>query len=308
MPKARTWRKLGHVFVATGERTWMTSHASNPTAELLAADTVRVYFSARDPEQRSSIGFVDVALGDAPRVLQLGSEPIASPGPPGHFDESGLSIGAFVREPTGAARIYYLGWNLGQLSPWRNSIGALVRAPGSEAFVRFSPGPLLDRSVSNPYSLSYPWVLHDGSRWRMWYGSNLTTGPDREDITHTIKYAESDDGFDWRLADALCLPLDLQGDETSITRPSVIADGATWRMWYSIFHRDRHYSIGYAESGDGRSWQRRDDEAGIGLSASGWDSEMLCYPCVFESAGRLYMLYCGNGYGRTGFGLAVADD
>jgi hypothetical protein len=36
---------------------------------------------------------------------------------------------------------------------------------------------------------------------------------------------------------------------------------------------------------------------------------MVAYPCVFRHAGRLYMLYNGNDYERTGVGLAVlADD
>ena len=39
-------------------------------------------------------------------------------------------------------------------------------------------------------------------------------------------------------------------------------------------------------------------------SASGWDSEMVNYPNVFTVDGEVYMLYQGNGMGRTGFGLA----
>jgi hypothetical protein len=33
----------------------------------------------------------------------------------------------------------------------------------------------------------------------------------------------------------------------------------------------------------------------------------VCYPCVFEHRGSKYMLYNGNGYGRTGFGIAVLE-
>ncbi len=32
---------------------------------------------------------------------------------------------------------------------------------------------------------------------------------------------------------------------------------------------------------------------------------MVAYPHVFEHRGARWMLYCGNGFGRTGFGLAV---
>ena len=45
----------------------------------------------------------------------------------------------------------------------------------------------------------------------------------------------------------------------------------------------------------------------IDVSTSGWDSEMVCYPHVFVHEGRKVMLYCGNGYGRSGFGMAVME-
>ena len=74
-----------------------------------------------------------------------------------------------------------------------------------------------------------------------------------------------------------------------------------------IQKRGAHYSLGYAESLDGIQWKRLDSEVGIGTSPSGWDSEMIEYPFVFDHAGGRYMLYNGNGYGKTGFGLAVLE-
>ena len=37
----------------------------------------------------------------------------------------------------------------------------------------------------------------------------------------------------------------------------------------------------------------------------GWDSDSVCYSCVFRWKDAIYMLYCGNHYGRDGLGLAV---
>ena len=65
------------------------------------------------------------------------------------------------------------------------------------------------------------------------------------------------------------------------------------------------YRIRYAESPDGIHWTRRPDGPTLALSSEGWDSEMVCYPFVFDHGGRRYMLYNGNGYGKTGFGIAV---
>ena len=82
-------------------------------------------------------------------------------------------------------------------------------------------------------------------------------------------------------------------------------------MWFcSRATRDiATYRIRYAKSRDGVTWERKPVEfVGLDVSSSGWDSEMVCYPHVFDHKGKRYMLYNGNGYGRTGFGLAVLEE
>jgi hypothetical protein len=48
-----------------------------------------------------------------------------------------------------------------------------------------------------------------------------------------------------------------------------------------------------------------DDEVSLEPSKKGWDAEMVEYPYVFDHQGTRYMLYNGNGYGKSGIGLAV---
>ena len=43
-------------------------------------------------------------------------------------------------------------------------------------------------------------------------------------------------------------------------------------------------------------------------SADGWDSTMTAYPAVVSAAGRMYLFYNGNDFGRAGFGYAVRTD
>ena len=43
-------------------------------------------------------------------------------------------------------------------------------------------------------------------------------------------------------------------------------------------------------------------------SDAGWDSEMVTYPLVLRSGAEWRMLYNGNGYGRTGIGLATGRE
>lgn len=296
------WRKLGRVFCPDNETEWMRSHASNPTPEPLGNGVFRIYFSTRNASNRSSIGWLDFDIRRPTEVARLCDAPVVSPGATGAFDDSGASMGCIVR--IGEKRhLYYVGWNLGVTAPWRNSIGLAISEGRDAPFARYSTGPILDRSTIDPYSLSYPFVMPEGSIWRMWYGSNIEWGARADGMRHVIKYAESTDGLIWRCTGEIAIAL-AQG-EIAVARPWVVNTAGRSRMWYC--YRGTTYRIGYAESRDGRSWERRDALAGLGVSESGWDDQSVAYPSVFEHDGALYMLYNGNGYGRTGFGIAVLE-
>jgi hypothetical protein len=79
-------------------------------------------------------------------------------------------------------------------------------------------------------------------------------------------------------------------------------------MWYSVRPGvDEHgksgpYRIGYAVSDDKKTWKRMDETVDIHPSESGWDSEMVCYPDVLQTNEKTFLFYCGNNYGRDGFG------
>jgi hypothetical protein len=298
------WRKLGLLFRPDGERPWMRSHASNPVAEPLGGDLFRIYFSSRDDMNRSSIGWVELDLRRPEKLLRVAERPVVAPGAAGSFDDSGASMGSLLVRPDGARFLYYVGWNLGVTVPWRNSIGLAVSERAGAPFEKFSRAPLIDRSDADPYSLSYPWVLAEGGSWTMWYGSNLSWGPTQEDMAHVVKRADSADGLSWRRDGTVAIAL-RPGGEVAVSRPCVLRDKDRYRMWYS--YRGRSYRLGYAESADGLRWQRMDEAIGLAPSPSGWDSESVSYAQVFDHAGQRYMLYNGNGYGRTGFGLAVRE-
>jgi hypothetical protein len=298
-----SWRKLGRVFCPENRRGWMRSHASNPAAEFVGGDVWRVYFSSRDSANRSSVGWVEVDLRRPSEILRISARPVVSPGPAGAFDDSGASMSCLVRDG-GRTMLYYLGWNLGVTVPWRNSIGLAVRGSSRSAFSKASRAPIVDRSAVDPFSLSYPWVMKERGRWRMWYGSNLAWGPEQKDMAHVIKCAESSDGIRWEREGRVALGL--RGGEIALSKPCVVRDRGLYRMWYS--YRGKAYRIGYAESKDGVAWRRLDARAGLEPSPSGWDSRSVEYPCVFDHRGRRYMLYNGNDYGKTGFGLAVREE
>lgn len=298
------WNKLGCIFAPDNNYDWMISHAANTVAEHQHDDIFRVYFSCRSSQNQAHIGYADVDIRPPFKIVAVSDKPLLSPGEIGTFDDSGVSLSC-ITTISGSKLLYYLGWNLGVTVPWRNSIGLAIYNKATQKFERYSRAPLMDRHDVDPYSISYPFVLEDNGIYRMWYGSNLAWGPEQTDMAHIIKYAESDDGIHWHREGRIALDFK-DSTEYAMSRPFVIKENGRYRMWYSF--RGKAYRIGYAESLDGLTWERKDNQVGIDVSESGWDSEMIEYPFVFDHDGKRYMLYNGNGYGKTGMGLAVLDE
>lgn len=294
---------MGHIFMADGQQPWMASHGTAAFATVLEGSVHRLYFSPRDRENRSRVAWLDIDMRKPTTVLRVSDVPVLDIGEPGYFDDHGVNVCQVV--PFGGRYLmYYLGWNLGVTTPFRNAIGLAVSDVPHGPFVKYSPAPVLDRSHEDPLTLSTPWIVEENGVLRMWYGSSLSWEKDGLDIQHVIKYAESEDGINWRRDGRVVLPL-MEG-ESGLARPCVMKTEHGYEMWYTRrIGRKVTCRIGYATSADGLLWQRRDAEVGIDVSASGWDSEMIDYPCVFRFEGRDYMLYNGNGFGRTGFGIAV---
>ena len=137
----------------------------------------------------------------------------------------------------------------------------------------------------------------------MWYTSFTSWGATVDEHKHhyIIKYAESQDGLNWNRENRICIDIENEG-EHSICRPTVLKLDNEYHMWYTFKGGD--YRIGYAISEDGIEWVRRDEEVKLDLSTAGWDSQAHAYPHVFRYESSLYMLYCGNNYGKEGLGIA----
>jgi predicted GH43/DUF377 family glycosyl hydrolase len=304
------WIKKGHIFTANLEFEWMKSHAANPFAIKLSADIFRIFFTVRDSESRSYITFGDFDLSKEFKLIQLSPAPVLEPGEPGLFDDSGVAVG-YILSIENKLVLYYLGWNLKVTVPWLNTIGRAVWSQDENKFIKCGKVPMMDRSEEDPFSISYPSVLFDNKKYKMWYGSNLAWGKTQENMKHVIKYAESKDGENWVRTNKIAINLEHPG-EYALSKPFVLRLDGKYKMWYSYRGNGfiKTYRIGYAESNDGYIWNRMDNLAGIDVSESGWDSEMISYPFVFEYKDNYIMLYNGNGYGKTGFGWAtcVKDD
>jgi hypothetical protein len=299
------WIKKGLIFKPPGDLSWMVSHAAIPAVDL-CGDCHRVYFSGRDRKGRAQIGYFEIDLLNSSKILCVSGTPVVGIGPLGAFDDNGVTS-AWIINHDGIKYQYYTGWSLGITVPFYFYIGLAVSEDGGKTFKKFSYAPILERNEIDPYLTASPCVLIEDDIWKMWYVSATKWEIKNDQLKHYyhIKYAESDDGIHWDRKGFVCIDYKSK-DEYAIARPCVLRDGGTYKMWYS--YRGSSYRIGYAESKDGISWVRKDEEVGIGASISGWDSEMIEYPFVFDHKNKRYILYNGNGYGKSGIGLAVLDD
>jgi len=302
-----SWRKLGFVYRPPGDRWWARGYAHLPTPMRQGDGSIRVFFAALDDQKFGRIGYADVDPGNPLRVIRTSAEPVFDLGQPGAFDDSGVNPSCVV-SVDGEPHMYYIGWQRLQRVPYALFAG-LAKFDSTGGLERVSKAPVLDRTDREPFLRSATSVLFDGGRYRAWYVSALdwiqVSGSPYP--RYVVRHAESTDGFAWSDGGPVCIG-HLGPDEFGIGRPWVVRDPDCYRMWYSIRSRTAPYCIGYAESPDGLAWTRRDELVGIGVSAEGWDSEMICYPAVIDVGGRRLMFYNGNRHGSTGVGAAVWEE
>lgn len=294
------WKKLGQIFFFSEMHEKLKSHASNPLAIRLENDIYRIFYSSRDNSNKSTVTFVDIDIIKN-RIIYVNRKPVFEYGCQDSFFSHGVSIG---NEYTigGKKYILFMGWHIRGNDHWRGDIGRL-RLENNDKLCLDPQTPFLVTDEIDPISLSYPWIIYDNDIYKMWYGSTVKWDAGNGEMLHVIKYATSIDGNEWQKhGDAIPYKI---GEAQAFSRPSVIKDNNGYHMWFSYRSGGgTKYRIGYAKSSDGLNWERYSD-SGIDVSLDGWDSEMICYPFVFDHKGERYMLYNGNDYGKAGFGIAV---
>jgi hypothetical protein len=266
---------------------------------------IRVYCGFLDALGISRIGYVDVEEASPSRVIEVSSTPVLSLGREGTFDDNGV-MPAHVSWINGQVFLYYTGFQLGTRVRYY-MFGGLALSSDGTRFARVKESPVLDRANEGLYFRGGPCALAEDGRVKLWYSSGsaweLVGGKSRP--TYDIRHQVSENGIDCSSSGELVLEYPRSTDH-GLGRPQVIRASGLYRMFITRRTRDMKYSIGYATSFDGRDWSFQDD-AGIGHSESGWDSEMVYFPSVVETSGGVVLFYCGNEFGRSGFGYATLD-
>lgn len=300
------WVRKGHIYSNSGR-------AYLPTVDVLG-DKLRIYFAVLDSDMIGDVYFIEVSKKDPSKILFESKTPCLSRGRMGMFDEHGVSPSCVITLRNGVKILYYQGWMKTVVAPQLVFSGLAYSKDGGVTFQKYSDVPILDRNKNEYIARSAPFVReeYDNDKkipsFHIWYTSSVTgyefeyNGKPVE--KYMIRYGRSCVESYSRFLTSVKPIMPFFEGEFGLARPCVIKENGIYKMWYSIRRFDLPYRIGYAESYDGKTWSRMDNNVGIGVSESGWDSDMICFGYVVSVDGRKLMFYNGNGYGATGIGYA----
>jgi hypothetical protein len=308
----RPWRRQGFlVSVQPGHPLWR-SHAQIPTILPLSDRLWRVYFGARDHDNRSRIFAVDLDPSDNMRIIEEHFEPLLDLGPPGTFDHEGM-VPASTITVGGEIRLYYGALFVRQDVPGQATIGLAVSNDGLR-FRRAFAGPVHGLGPFDPYFSSVPTVLRTPDGYRMWYVGGIEWRELNGELVliSEIRTTRSSDGTVW----------DPQSERAVVPRlPTEVGLGRPWimetrngrRLWISRrgeTHRkagdDAYHLASIAVDEQGSFSGPAEPLVFENPPGAGdFDSWMQCYACVVPYERDLLMLYNGNDFGREGFGWAL---
>lgn len=315
------WHKLGKIFDPTQHAlpNGCVQFAQSPQA-LVFDDFVRIYFSTRAVDTNgkflSHIAFVDMRK-DLREVIRVSDQTVIPLGGLGCFDEHGIFPMSVMRHGD-AVYGYTCGWNRRVSVSVDTAIGLAISHDDGLTFQRIGNGPVLAASLHEPCLVGDGFVKVIDGVYHMWYifgtGWKRYASDAPPDRTYKIGHATSSDGINWIKEEARQIITDRLGADESQALPTVIALADRYHMFFCYREsfdfragKGRGYRIGHAWSDDLTNWTRDDDDPLLEGTAGEWDSDMQCYPHVFECDGRVYLLYNGNAFGRYGFGLAELE-
>lgn len=311
------WNKKGLIFTPDKRHSWMFSHAQCPFP-VNFGDFIRIYFATREDYKngmcRAFGGFVDVEKDNLQKIVRVSDQPLIDLGGIGEFDEFG-SMPISVVPHNGEYFLYYVGWTRCFSVPYDWEIG-FAKSKDGVRFEKVGKGPLIGPTLHEPYLNSTPVVYKFADdNWHMFYhtGVRWLKGGNKLESQYIIKHATSSDGIDWKRNATPIIPLKV--DNECQTTPALMLKDGKYHMFFCYRHgldfrcdASRAYRIGYACSNDLVTWYRDDAKAGIDVSCSGWDSHMIEYPHISKINGKYVMFYCGNHFGKDGFGYAELEE
>lgn len=228
-------------------------------------------------------------------------------GGPGAFDETWATCPSVLRTNDGYRMWYSAYFNA------RGGLGGigLATSTDGETWKREHGGsPVLPIASDGAFDDAQVFgadVLHDGAQYLMWYTGDAGIKHGSTLFHYQIGLATSSDGVAWTRANH-GRPVLGNGphgspDEVQAATPSVLRDGAGYRMWYAAWAPRSNHTICVARSADGITWTREND----GKPVQGLEPSIAYGHSVARAGDGYLMLYMALGATRDLYGAASSD-
>lgn len=271
-------------------------------------DRIRILYAGRI-NNITHIYSIDLSPPPVLEIISFTDIPIMYPSQEmGTFDDEGV-MPSFILKDNGKHYFFYSGWNSRNTIPYHNATGIAEYDPENNSIARLYDGPIMDRTYEHPYLAVTPCVWKDEEIYKALYISGLSwkKHKDRYEPLYVIKFAKSHNLIDWdRPVEQF---IESKYELECFSNPSVkVNENGLDILFCSrncFDYRDdpvRGYKLGYASLLNDQV--SRKDVEWLGDSLPGADDIMQCYPSFFQWEGKDYIVYNGNGFGSTGFGIA----
>ncbi|MFC1582474.1 hypothetical protein ACFL4W_02930 [Planctomycetota bacterium] len=292
----------------------------NPFA-VIAGDTLRLYYAGADDNGKHRICLAEAPLDRPTAFIRKGV--ILDNGAEGAFDGHWCVIPC-VHKFGETWHLYYSG-NEGSDLGLQSFPGiGLATSTDGVTFERYSDNPVITGNMTAEFPdnrgvAGGGTILEDiddsGTiTYRMYY--TVASGTKNEDVMidqeKHCAVCHSTDGITWTDHRIILSPRrDVGNEDIAVAAPFVWHDGEHYRMIYcGIGTKWGYYSMSEAVSQDGYIWDRGEGDGNLSLlpgEKGSWEEQMVEYPSVIPMADEYRLYYCGNGYGSTGIGTAVAE-
>jgi predicted GH43/DUF377 family glycosyl hydrolase len=291
---------------------WFNDLTQAPNA-IVMSDRIRVFFSSRSNISKgkyiSYSSFFDLSLNDPTNIIAINNKPILDLGKTGAFDEFGIYPFSVIEFKSKYIAVYG-GWTRLRSVPFDVQLGLAV-SNDAVNFDKIGIGPILAKSLNEPFIIASPKLFLKEDLIYLFYiaGNKWVKSNTKWEPIYKIRLATSTDGVNWNRLEKNIIS-DSIGINECQAAPEVIKIYDEYYMFFSYrdYHdyltsKDHSYKIGLAKSKDLLNWERCDDLLSLNVETIGFDETSKSYASTFILDNYLYMLYTGNGIGRTGIGL-----
>ena len=303
--KYLSWKSLGRIIEpSVGTPWWLESFAGSACAVIRNNGPLfDLYITGRDEFNRSRIGHGIWSAETPDKILQLDDDPCLGLGKHGSFFDSGTSYPSVIKYKN-KYLMYFTGWHQGKKTPFINSMGLAESKNADGMFHPISESSFFPAIASEMFGIGTPFCYfdHEQNNFTLFYSSFtewLKIGASYTPQYH-IRKVIGLTPYDFERPGVPVLPSSLPLKELSC-RPSLT-------LSHSLIFCKRKpgtkYSIFATPKVENNQWKDQARRISI-LGTSNWDSEELCYPFAFSYNDQEFLLYSGNGYGRSGLGIAI---